>query len=179
MTVNTDGQFSYTPDTGYAGSDSFTFIINDGYQDSAPATISITVKDTAPVASDKSYSTDANTSLSGQLQASDSDNGQTLTYSIVSQPPHGSVNLDASSGRFTYAPAHDYSGTDSFTFKVNDGTLDSNTATVTFTIAAPKSSGGGGAFGLLGLALLAGLALLIALLRKSPAPEIRRSRHRP
>ncbi|HEV7573012.1 MAG TPA: DNA/RNA non-specific endonuclease [Thermoanaerobaculia bacterium] len=55
-----------------------------------------------------------------------------LTYTIVSGPSHGSVN--GSNGSETYTPAPDFNGTDTFTYKVNDGSHDSNTATVTITV---------------------------------------------
>ncbi len=50
-------------------------------------------------------------------------------------PAHGTLDL-AAGGAFTYTPAANYNGTDSFTFTANDGTVDSNTATVTITVTA-------------------------------------------
>jgi DNA/RNA endonuclease G (NUC1)/fibronectin type 3 domain-containing protein len=55
-----------------------------------------------------------------------------LTYTIVSGPSHGSLTGSGSSR--TYTPAPDYNGSDSFTFRVNDGSHDSNTSTVSITI---------------------------------------------
>ena len=46
-----------------------------------------------------------------------------LTFNIVDNPAHGS--LSGSGANRTYTPTANYSGTDSFTFKVNDGTVDS------------------------------------------------------
>ena len=57
---------------------------------------------------------------------------QPLTYTIVSGPAHGT--LSGSGASRTYTPAPDYFGTDSFTFKVSDGTRSSNTATVTIDV---------------------------------------------
>src|SRR6185295_11536946 len=45
VTLNGDGSFSYVPNTNFAGSDSFTFVANDGTTDSAPATVTLTVND--------------------------------------------------------------------------------------------------------------------------------------
>ncbi len=56
----------------------------------------------------------------------------TFTYTIVSQPSSGV--LSGSGPTFTYTPAQDFHGSDSFTFKVNDGSHDSNTSTVNITI---------------------------------------------
>ncbi len=57
-----------------------------------------------------------------------------FTYTIVSQPSNGV--LSGSGPTFTYTPAQDFHGSDSFTFKVNDGNHDSNTSTVNITINA-------------------------------------------
>src|SRR5262249_27133552 len=59
LTLNADGSFVYTPDAGYAGSDSFTYTASDGLATSASATVSLTVTDTAPVATADSYSVQA------------------------------------------------------------------------------------------------------------------------
>src|SRR5207237_10369568 len=55
-----------------------------------------------------------------------------LTYGIVSGPAHGT--LTGAGANRTYTPAAGYSGPDSFTFKANDGSLDSNSATVSITV---------------------------------------------
>src|SRR6185295_17066523 len=71
------------------------------------------------------------------LSASDVD-GQALTYAIVVGPAHGTLTtLTPGSGTaaVTYTPNADYSGSDSFTFKASDGTVDSNVATVTIAVA--------------------------------------------
>jgi len=43
VTVNADGSFVYTPSSGFAGTDSFTFALSDGTTNSAPATVTIEV----------------------------------------------------------------------------------------------------------------------------------------
>ncbi|MBF0367885.1 MAG: S-layer homology domain-containing protein [Magnetococcales bacterium] len=94
----------------------------------------VVTANTAPAASDGTLTTDEDTAATGTLIASDADS-DSLTYSIVSQGNLGTAAItDDSSGAFTYTPNTDASGSDSFTFKVNDGTEDSNTATVTVTI---------------------------------------------
>jgi len=66
--------------------------------------------------------------------ANDTDvDGGTLSAVLVSQPTHGSLTLN-SNGSFTYVPAANYNGTDSFTYKANDGQADSGIATVSITI---------------------------------------------
>lgn len=124
------GQYTYTPTQGASGSDSFTFKVNDGTDDSNTATVSATIINTAPTADDLSFSTERNQQYSGQLVASDTDNDP-LTYSIVTSPGKGTATItDIATGAFTYTPTEGAEGVDTFTFKVNDGTDDSNTATV-------------------------------------------------
>ena len=124
---------TYTPATNYSGSDSFTFKVNDGTQDSNTATISITViaVNDAPVATAQSASLAKNVSSAITLTGSDPENS-TLSYFVVTNPVHGT--LSGTVPNLTYLPATDYTGSDSFTFKVNDGSLDSAVATVSITV---------------------------------------------
>lgn len=107
------------------------------------ATLTITVPPAgnhAPVANAQNTSTTKNVVLNGTLTATDADSN-TLTFSKVSDPTHGTVTV-ASSGAFTYTPATDYTGGDSFTFKANDGSLDSNSAIVSITVNASTPPAG-------------------------------------
>jgi hypothetical protein len=138
VTVLSNGTFTYTPVANFFGSDSFTFKANDGTLDSNVATVSITVNrvDDAPVANDGTLTTNEETAVNGTLTSSDVD-GPAATYIIVSNPVHGTIsNFNATAGTFTYTPVTDYNGPDSFTFKANDGTLDSNIATINITVVA-------------------------------------------
>jgi len=125
---------TYTPNANFTGSDSFTFKANDVTIDSNTATVSITVtpENDAPVAQDQTVTTDEDTAITINLVATDVDN-TTLTYEIVDEPTHGSLST-LSGNQVVYTPSKDYNGTDSFTFKANDGSVDSNTATVTINI---------------------------------------------
>ncbi len=89
----------------------------------------------APQASSRSFTTEEDTAKIGALAGTDAE-GSTLTFAKVSDPSHGSVTINATTGAYTYTPAANYSGADSFTFKVNDGTLDSSAATVSITVNA-------------------------------------------
>lgn len=104
-----------------------------------------------PGVADQSFNADEDTPEAIALEAvNGSDNA--LTYTIVTQPAHGT--LSGSGANQTYTPAPDYFGTDSFTFHVSDGARVSNTATVSIrvyevndvpvaSIDAPASSGEG------------------------------------
>ena len=124
---------TYTPDPNYHGLDSFTFIANDGELNSELAVVDITVTpvNDAPVAPNQSVTTPEDTAIAITLVATDID-GQPLTYAIVAQPAHGTVSLVGNVA--TYTPSLNYHGADSFTYKANDGIVDSNIATVSITV---------------------------------------------
>ena len=92
-----------------------------------------------PVAADDSYSTNEDTTLtvaaSGVLSNDIDADNNSLTATIVSSTSHGTLTLN-SNGGFTYTPAANYNGADSFTYKANDGTADSNVATVSITVTS-------------------------------------------
>ncbi len=137
LTLNDDGSFTYEPDTGYYGSDTFTYRANDGTADSAVATVTIDVN-AIPVVENDTYSVDEDGTLTKDAATGvlandiDADNDN-LTVTVVDQPTHGTLTLNAN-GSFTYTPDADYHGTDTFTYKANDGTDDSEVATVTITV---------------------------------------------
>src|SRR5207247_1142649 len=61
--------------------------------------------------------------------------GDTLTAALVTGPAHGTLTLNAN-GSFTYTPAANFNGSDSFTYRASDAALTSNLATVTVSVAA-------------------------------------------
>ena len=144
---NGDGTFSYTPNLNFHGSDTFTYRTSDGQAQSNVASVTITVSpvNDPPTASDGSLATNEDTPASGQVVATDVD-GNPLTYSIVAAPAHGTVNLNPVTAAFTYTPAANYNGPDSFTFRASDGTAESNVATISLTVNpvndAPTASDG-------------------------------------
>ncbi len=88
-------------------------------------------RNAAPVCSNDSISTSSNTAKAFTLACTDA-NSDPLTYSIVSGPANGTLSGTGASR--TYTPTAGYSGPDSFTYKANDGTADSNVATVSITV---------------------------------------------
>ena len=122
----------YTPSLNYNGPDSFTFKVNDGLVDSAPATVNITVLpvNDPPVAQSQSVTLDEDTTAAVTLAASDVDNDP-LTFT-VGAPAHGT--LTGSAPNLKYQPVTNYFGPDSFIFSVSDGQTNSETATVSLTV---------------------------------------------
>lgn len=141
LVLNADGTFTYTPDADFAGTDTFTYVANDGTDDSSPpSTVEITVDgvNDAPVANPESYATEEEEPLvvdagDGLLDNDTDVENDSLTAVLVSNPAHGTLQLNLD-GSFTYTPDTDFAGTDSFTYKANDGDLDSNTVTVSITV---------------------------------------------
>src|SRR5207248_1362969 len=122
----------------YNGPDSFTFKANDGTLDSLPATVTITVTpvNDAPVAEDHSDTTAQDTAKAITAPATHADDAE-LNDDVGratgrTAPAHGTLSGIAPA--VTYTPAANYNGPDSFTFKANDGTIDSTPATVTITV---------------------------------------------
>ena len=94
-----------------------------------------TQPNTAPTANNDGYTTNEDTPLSDNVLTNDTDpENDTLSASLVSGPSHAqSFTLNAN-GTFNYTPATNFNGSDSFTYKANDGALDSDVATVSITI---------------------------------------------
>ncbi|HEX8771005.1 MAG TPA: cadherin-like domain-containing protein, partial [Acidimicrobiales bacterium] len=92
-----------------------------------------------PVAHGDTSSTIEDTPLSvaapGVLANDTDPNGNALTAVKVSDPAHGSVLLNAD-GSYTYTPNANFNGSDSFLYKANNGTRDSNVASVNITVSA-------------------------------------------
>ena len=137
--INGGADVSYTPAANYFGSDSFTYTVNDGHGGSDTATVNMTITNVndAPVATGDSYVTNSNTTLNVSapgVLGNDSDiDGPSLSAQLVSNVSHGALTLNGD-GSFSYAPAHDFTGSDSFTYQAYDGSLASNIVTVNITV---------------------------------------------
>jgi hypothetical protein len=145
VSVNANGTVRYTPAANLFGSDSFTYRLNDGTFDSNVATVNITINpiNDAPQAVNDSASVNEDSSVDIAVLANDIDvelpapshpTSPPYAVSIVSGPARGTAVVNAD-GTITYTPVADYFGSDSFTYKVSEGALDSNTATVTISVA--------------------------------------------
>lgn len=130
---------SFTPDL--VGSYIFSLTVNDGTQDSAPSTVTITVTtagNSDPIANDNNYTTPFETVLTGNVitdAPADSDpDGDNLTIDSNTSVTYGTLTLNTD-GSFTYTPNNGYEGSDSFTYTIIDGNGGSDTATVSITVS--------------------------------------------
>ncbi len=146
LTLNGNGSFTYLPATGYFGSDSFSYHVNNGTLDSAPVTVNLTINEVIPppVAVADSYSVNKNSSIvvpaAGVLSNDADPRGRPFTAVLNAGPTHGTLNLTAN-GAFTYTPTTGYTGPDSFTYHASNGYGDSNVATVSITVQPPAFTG--------------------------------------
>jgi VCBS repeat-containing protein len=140
ISFSSNGSFTYTPSTGFVGTDSFTYTAHDGQGGTDTATVTITVTSAgnhAPVAVNDAYSTPKNTALAvaapGVLtNDTDADNDPLSATLVVGSISHGSISFN-SNGSFTYTPQNNYTGPDSFTYTVSDGTATAQ-ATVSLNV---------------------------------------------
>jgi FtsP/CotA-like multicopper oxidase with cupredoxin domain len=135
LDLGSDGAFVYSPNAGFEGTDSFTYLADDGTAQSAPATVTITVAENQPPqANDDSATTDFKEPVTIDVLGNDTDVDGTLDPAsvTVTTPPAGRndtvVNAD---GSITYTPAPGFRGSDTFGYVVRDDAgAESNEATV-------------------------------------------------
>ncbi|WP_165443221.1 Ig-like domain-containing protein [Acinetobacter ihumii] len=135
------GAYTYTPAANYNGNDSFEVKVDDGKGGSTTVTVPITVTavNDAPTATASSISTDEDTPVNGNVVGQDVDN-DSLTYSVSGNPSHGTVTIDPTTGAYTYTPATNYNGNDSFVVTVADGKGGSTTVTVPVSVAVVNNA---------------------------------------
>ena len=145
--INADGSYSFDPGAAFddlaAGATRtthVTYTISDGQGGFASATLTITVTgvNDAPIAGNNSHTTPEDTAVSGAVTATDPE-GAPLTFSLEAQPAHGTVTLVAD-GTYTYQPAPNFNGTDTFQVTVSDGAGGTTTVTVTVTVTPVNDS---------------------------------------
>jgi hypothetical protein len=158
--LNADGTFTYKPLPNFNGTDTFTYRANDGGNNSNVVTVTITVNpvNDAPVAVDDPSPTTRYaagvfpatlnvTAVNGVLRNDTDVDMDTLTVTVADRgtritSQNGTVNLFAD-GRFDYTPPANFTGTDTFTYRAFDGTVDSNVATVRIDVGVtPRTISG-------------------------------------
>ncbi|MEM9305171.1 MAG: Ig-like domain-containing protein, partial [Pseudomonadota bacterium] len=137
LSLSADGSFSYDPDPNFDGVDAFTYRPASG-TNATTVTVFVAGQNDAPTANDDpGFSVTVNGTLDvaapGVLDNDDDVDGDALTASRVDDVSHGTLNLDAD-GSFSYSPAADTCDPVTFTYRANDGTVDSNLATASIAI---------------------------------------------
>lgn len=140
VTIAGDGSFVYTPAAGYFGADSFNWSVQDGQGGSATGSVSISLN-ALPVAQEDDFTGTKNTPISGNVLLdnghgadSDADGGiLAVAAAVVGTAAGGTVTINGD-GTFSYTPAVDYFGADSFTYTLQDGQGGSATGIVNLTI---------------------------------------------
>ncbi|MCL2333022.1 MAG: Ig-like domain-containing protein [Actinomycetia bacterium] len=130
VVVNPDGTYSYTPDAGYTGPDSFSYTLTDENGETDVALVTLTV-DALPVAVDDTATTGIGQTKIGSVLPNDTGVGISVTSNT--QPLHGSAAVNPD-GSYSYVPAAGYTGPDSFTYTVTDRNGKTSTATVNLTV---------------------------------------------
>ncbi|MEV4345599.1 Ig-like domain-containing protein [Actinoplanes sp. NPDC049596] len=135
------GGLVYTPAGGFYGIDAFTYTIEDTGRLSVSATVTITVRNAAPVAEDDSFTVRpaVDTVLNVLANDHDPNTGQPLAVSSVGAAAEGTAAL-APDGTVTYRADADSPGTDTFTYVLTDDWGRTDTATVTLTVDWPPTA---------------------------------------
>lgn len=140
-----NGIFTYTPNIGFLGNDSFTYKASDGAAYSNTVTVTLTVTNNAPVAYSNStpyYVTAGmmggwlSLSAPGVLGNDTDADGHALKASVVSSPATGMLSLMANGG-FTYSSPMGFTGTVYFSYRASDGWQYSNTVQETIIVSNP------------------------------------------
>jgi hypothetical protein len=141
--------FSYTPNSGYSGPDSFTYTIRDAQGLTDVGIVNITVStnpNQAPVANNDSLTTYLGTAGSVNVLTNDAEpEGGFISVTGFTQAANGTVTQSGARGEIlTYTPNAGFAGIDSFTYTASDFAGLTDTATVNVLVnpvAAPPTNG--------------------------------------
>ncbi|MEZ5613420.1 MAG: retention module-containing protein, partial [Rhodocyclaceae bacterium] len=137
VVINPDGTLTYTPAPGFTGGDTISYTIVDarGQSSTTTVTVSVTLPNDVPVATDDTLAAVEDTPLTGTLAANDTPSGDGgNVWALASGPANGSVTVNPD-GTFSYTPDANYNGPDSFTYTITDADGDVSTATATINVA--------------------------------------------
>ncbi|RME22555.1 MAG: tandem-95 repeat protein, partial [Candidatus Zixiibacteriota bacterium] len=144
------GQFNFTPNAGFVGTQTFTYEVSDqnGGTSTATVTINVAAGNSPPVATDDSYTiTEFNTlttvvggSPAGVLDNDTDPDGDTLTAILLTSPSNGTAVLLAD-GKLTYTPNDGFTGVETFSYRVIDGNGGVDVGTITINVQANTNPG--------------------------------------
>ncbi|RPE85251.1 CshA-type fibril repeat protein [Curtobacterium sp. PhB137] len=135
-----DGSYVYTPERDWSGIDTFTYTAIDHDGNTATGLVTITVTPTAT--NDKAATKAGKPVTVAGPGVLGNDHGSDLTVVTSGKAGHGTVSI-AADGTFVYTPAKGFSGTDTVTYRAQDGSGQQVDATVTVTVGidATKDAG--------------------------------------
>ncbi|MBP0483051.1 Ig-like domain-containing protein [Sagittula salina] len=139
------GEVTYTPNTGFTGTDTVTYTISDGNGGTDTATMTFTITDpggnTPPVAVDDTTSTGVDTPVTILPAGNDTDaDGDTLTVTGIGTATNGTATLDTTTGEVTYTPNTGFEGTDTIEYTISDGNGGVDTGMITVTVGSPANT---------------------------------------
>jgi PKD repeat protein/cytolysin (calcineurin-like family phosphatase) len=133
LSLAADGSFTYLPPADFAGTDGFSYRVDDGtfLSDPVPVTITVAPVNDPPVAVPLAVSTAEGEPVAITLRGQDVE-GDFLTFKVTLQPAHGTVQGTLPS--LTYVPAPGFNGSDRFAYLASDGLATSEPATVAIEV---------------------------------------------
>ena len=146
LDLRVDGSFSYAPEANFEGPDSFRYVAAGGARSSEPVVVRIVVSEVndPPVTREDYYLAIADQELqiepeSGLLRNDTDVDSLSLMVSVTRAPAHGELLMNED-GSFSYMPSPGFSGSDSFTYRVSDGSLYSGPETVTIQVGGASDA---------------------------------------
>ncbi|MFN7113323.1 MAG: Ig-like domain-containing protein [Alphaproteobacteria bacterium] len=146
VSLSENGDFSYTPASGFTGNDNFVYSVHDDFGGLATAIVNITVTPASanqpPQAQPDTFTGFYEDFIAGNVLANDSDpdnDALTVVETSVTTANGVTVTLSAN-GNFTYVAPSDFVGTDSFSYSVSDGRGGTSTSAVTLNVVFPSGA---------------------------------------
>jgi hypothetical protein len=154
----TDDEVNYTPATDFNGTDTFDYTIEDADGDTSTATVTVTVNavNDLPAAIDDTVDVNPNNGVTSiNVTENDDFGGDGPSVGTITLPSATSANggtlavndngtpNDPTDDRINYTPSNGFTGTDTFSYTIEDANGDTSTATVTATVANTDTDGDG------------------------------------
>ena len=145
LTLNSNGTYTYRPQAGYVGPDSFTYTASADGATSDPVSVTITMTNTQPLVEGEAPETHMGVAMEGTILDNVIDpDGDPFTTALVTTTTHGTLTLNPD-GTYEYEPQAGYVGPDTFTISAVDGQIGAvpvqATVTINMTNTQPLAEG--------------------------------------